>query len=136
MPETQTPPPPDAPELTELQQRVQSLEGELAQANQTIVQLERRAQIDALLRESEAIDLEAARLLTEVAVASMAEPDVQAAVSDLRRRRPYLFRNRGPGALAMSAQANDDPADDAGQRAAQTGSRRDLLRYLRLRRTN
>jgi hypothetical protein len=129
--------------------RVAELEGAIAQ-------LERRAQVDALLIEADAIDLEAARLLTEAALAAMDEPDVRLAVAELRRVRPYLFTNgtfsaarRGGGAGAAGAasalgakpQARPGAAGairevhDAAAEAQSTGDRTDLLRYLRLRRT-
>ncbi|MEX0886049.1 MAG: hypothetical protein WD009_06380 [Phycisphaeraceae bacterium] len=122
--------------------RVELLEGELVEARRTIERLERRARIDALLTESEAVDLEAARLLTECAVEQMDEPDVSAAVEELRRHRPYLFRRRvggvggvgGAGVMAAREEEDGGAATHAAAEAAASGDRRDLLRYLRLRR--
>lgn len=114
-----------------------ALRAELAEARGVIAALERRQKIDALLAESEAVDLEAARLLTEHAVSGMAAPDLALAVSDLRRQRPYLFRRRSePGALGMGARevAGVSPLEEAAERAVATGHRRDVLAYLRLRR--
>ena len=115
----------------------QQLERQLAEAQQTITSLERRQKIDALLSESDAVDLEAARLLTELSVSQMDQPDVAAAVRELRRSRPYLFRHRSaPTDSAMGARV--EPISDdalAAERAAATGDRRDLLNYLRLRRS-
>jgi hypothetical protein len=112
------------------------LRTELDQARATISQLERRQRIDDLLRDAQTIDLDAARLLTEVAVTQMSEPDVAVAVADLKRHKPYLFRERHDSPPLMPARHDspDPAADDAAQRAAATGDRRDLLRYLRLRR--
>lgn len=124
--------------LSEVQARLAALQDQVEEANQTVSQLERRQQIDALLAESDAIDLEAARLLTERVVETMDEPDVQMAVRDLRRHKPYLFRQRlsmGHGAMAPRVGDGDDAvADDAAERAMHSGDRRDLLAYLRLRR--
>lgn len=126
--------------LNELNERLEQLQGELGEAHQTVEHLERRQQIDALLAEADAIDIEAARLLTERAVEQMSEPDVQLAVADLRRTRPYLFRHRstdGSGAMAARFGSTDSPpavAEQAAQRAVTSGDRRDLLDYLRLRR--
>lgn len=113
----------------------------LAEREQTIASLERREQIDALLRESDAIDLEAARLLTELAVQRMSEPDAAAAVADLRRSKPYLFRSaaRGGASGALAPRQGEGAsvkrdADHAASAAQQSGHRSDLLRYLRLRR--
>jgi len=127
-------------QLGELRDRFTQLQTQLDSSQDTITSLERRQKIDALLTDSDAIDLEAARLLTEISVSQMDEPDVSTAVSDLRRQKPYLFRHRprptdsamaprvAPGAVLPAAQ------DAAAERAAATGDRRDLLDYLRLRR--
>jgi len=125
------------------EQRLEALAAErdrfkqqLEQTQQTVAALERRQKIDQLLAESDTVDLEAARLLTEVAVAQMDEPDVKLAVEDLRRDKPYLFR--APESVSAMSPALDPPPgapqEDAAARAAQTGDRRALLAYLRLRR--
>ncbi len=127
----------------EAQQQLEALGAEQAQlrqqldeSRQTIASLERRQKIDQLLAESDTVDLAAARLLTEAAVADMDEPDLQLAVQDLRRSKPYLFH--AAPRLSTLAPALDPPhtapEEDAAARAAQTGDRRDLLTYLRLRR--
>lgn len=125
-------------ELGEVRAQMQTLQHQLAESRQTLDHLERRQRIDALLAESEAIDLDAARLLTERAVQEMDEPDVKAAVDDLKRHKPYLFRRRasqGHGAMAPQVGEPDAPvAEELAHRAAVSGHRRDLLRYLRLRR--
>ena len=130
------------------EQRLGDLERELGElrsaydaSQEAITALERRERIDALLTESDTVDLEAARLLTEVAVAGMDEPDVGAAVADLRRHKPYLFDRGGVGLpSAMGPREpehnNPDPAADAADQARATGDRRDLLRYLRMRRSH
>jgi len=125
--------------LTELQQELQTKSQRVTELEQTIDDLERRSAIDQLLVEAEAIDLEAARLLTAAAVEQMDEPDVAEAVAELRRSKPFLFRRNGSAATAMSARADgsrraDDAADHAAAEALATGDRTDLLRYLRLRR--
>lgn len=124
-------------EAGQMREQLTALQSQLDEASKTIDSLERRQRIDALLAESEAIDLDAARLLTERAVMEMDEPDVAEAVEDLRRHKPYLFRKRrGATASAMSARVSDE-GDDAAQAAEQaiaSGDRKDLLRYLRLRR--
>lgn len=115
-----------------------ALAAELAEARETIRALERRQKIDAVLAQSDPIDLEVARLLTEAAVRVMDEPDVKLAIDDLRRQKPYLFRRREGGPAGMPARppraAPADTADAAARRAVESGDRRDLLRYLRLRR--
>ena len=126
--------------LDEVRHRLAQMESELDEARQTVTRLERRQRIDELLAQSDAVDLEVARLLTEAAVETMDEPDVKLAIDDLRRHKPYLFRHRpGGSASAMSAHVSDDrgsTARGAAAQAAVSGDRRDLLRYLRLRRQN
>ncbi len=123
-------------QLDTLQTRVNELTGALAESERAIAALERRQRIDAMLCEADAVDLEAARLLTEAAVAQMDDPDVALAVTDLCRQKPHLFRRRSTAAQAMGVEPDDDdPLHDAAMQASTTGDRRDLLRYLRLRRT-
>lgn len=123
-------------QLGELHDRFAQLQSQLDESQQTITSLERRQKIDALLTDSDAIDLEAARLLTEISVSQMDEPDVSAAVDDLRRQKPYLFRQRRNGHDSAMSPRVDPPSTQtlAAERAAATGDRRDLLDYLRLRR--
>lgn len=128
------------------EQQVQSLQGELDQIrqslNETQAQLataERRQRIDQLLIESEAIDLEAARLLTEAAVAQMDEADVAEVVAELRDRKPYLFRSHQGRSTtgSMGSRPNNgatDTREEAAAVAADSGDRADLIRYLRMRR--
>ncbi|RME27578.1 MAG: hypothetical protein D6800_04885 [Candidatus Zixiibacteriota bacterium] len=124
-------------QLEQLNEQLHDLSNRLKEADETIRSLERRQRVDALLMESEAIDLEAARLLTEQAIATMDEPDIDLAVRDLRRQKPYLFRHRhGSDSPAMAPGLTEDvnPTRQAAEQAAMSGNRRDLLRYLRLRR--
>lgn len=125
-------------QLTGLQAQLAEAQQRVEQAEQTIQSLERRQRIDALLAEADAMDVDAARLLTEAAVQSMEEPDVAEAVEDLRRHKPYLFHpdsSQAVGlALAPEIEGLDDPLAQAAEQAQHSGDRRDLLRYLRLRR--
>ena len=147
-------------ELAQLRAQVGSLTEQLSASRATVARLERQQRIDELLAESDPIDRHAARLLTEAAVAQMDEPDVKLAIDDLRRTKPYLFRDSnngtpslsGPGANGapeaasagssgggglMAGRARDGGVSRlaaAAEHAAASGDRRDLLRYLRLRR--
>lgn len=123
-------------QAVELRARISELEGALKEANDSLAAVERRHRIDLLLMQHEALDLEAARILTEAAVAAMDEPDVAVAVADLRRRTPSLFRRRaGPaGAALRPAAAERDSLADLAAEAAQAGDRASVLRYLRARR--
>lgn len=100
---------------------------------------ERRRQIERALAEADAIDLETAALLTEAAVSQMDEADINAAVGELKRRKPFLFARRTPRSTVMAPRAQHDARAEhlAGAReaAASTGDRAALLRYLRLRRS-
>lgn len=125
-------------QLAGLQTQLDESRHRFEQAEQTIESLERRQRIDALLVEADAIDIDAARLLTEAAVQTMNEPDVTEAVDDLRRHKPFLFHpdssDAGGLALAPMIEGQDDPLAQAAEQAQHSGDRRDLLRYLRLRR--
>jgi hypothetical protein len=122
----------------ELDRALQGARSQLGDAQQTIAALERRQKIDALLADAEAIDVEAARLLTEKTIEMMEEKDVAMAVADLRRHKPYLFRQRPTtGTSAMSPKWDSTElheAEAAAGEAMRSGDRRDLLRYLRMRR--
>jgi hypothetical protein len=120
-------------------ERIDELEQQIAEKDQLIRDLEQREQIGNLLREADAIDVDAARLLTEATLAAMDQPDIERAVADLRRTKPYLFRVRsrpvaGQSPRGVAAPSCEDRAAQAASEAAVTGHRRDLLRYLRMRR--
>ncbi|MCC7145160.1 MAG: hypothetical protein IT443_01805 [Phycisphaeraceae bacterium] len=124
--------------LTAAQRDLERQAQELRQVKERLAQVERQGDIDRQLTEAQTIDLEATGVLTQAALAAMAEPDVAAAVEELRRQKPYLFRQR-PRAHATAMPAQDEfgltkGVDIAREQAAQSGHRLDLLRYLRLRR--
>ena len=112
----------------------------LQEQRQRISDMQRQRHIDELLMESEAIDLETTRLLTELALSEMEEPDVEQAISQLCRRKPFLFRQTARGAAALSPKAENDQTsltrsmERAAAEAHSSGNRMALLRYLRLRR--
>ncbi|MEX0775202.1 MAG: hypothetical protein WD042_05750 [Phycisphaeraceae bacterium] len=136
--------PPPASGGADLQSQFDAMRRQLDDANATITRLERRQRIDQLLAEADAIDLDAGRLLTEAALSTMEQPDVKLAIDDLRRVKPWLFRQSSGTSLANSGAAAAMPANIRGRRdaanplqtahaQAATGTRRDLLHYLRLR---
>lgn len=119
------------------EQQLAALQSELDETRAALDQAERRHRMDALLIESEVVDLEAARLLTELAVGQMDEPDIDLAVSELRERKPYLFARAPVAGGAMSPRSATRPADSRealATAAATSGDRRTLLKYLRARR--
>jgi len=112
---------------------------QLNEQAETIESLRRQRDIDELLVEASAIDLETARLLTELALHEMDKPDVAQAVEEIRQQKPFLFRHAAGGTGALSPkEAGFSPSAERLQRAAAeacvTGHRQDVLRYLRLRR--
>jgi len=126
-------------QLAQLQDEVQNKANKLIELEQQVQHLEQTSRIDQLLVQSDAVDLDAARLLTAIAVDQMDQPDVDAAVAELRRTKPFLFRARTHTSSALSARP-DTPTvhhdmEDAADEASATGNRTDLLRYLRLKRT-
>lgn len=123
-------------ELATLQATLTDSQAELTQLRDAVSRMERQQKIDALLSDADAVDMEVARLLTEAAVEVMDEPDVALAIDELRRTKPYLFSRQRveTGAMGLRGRATSLPAEEAASVAATTGDRRDLLRYLRLRR--
>ena len=132
---------------TTLGARISALEAQLEQAHEALDASERRRTIDLALIEADAVDVETARLLTEIAVLQMDEPDVLLAVSELRERKPFLFRRArasgGPafgamGELGAGAALGRGGAagglEGAAEAALATGDRASLLAYLRMRR--
>lgn len=126
----------DVSAMAELERERDALREQLCASEQRAERLERQSRMDALLAEADVVDLEAARLLTEAAVMQMDEEDLELAVEDLRKHRPYLFRrvalDSGQGVMGEESETS---VDGAAQRARASGHRRDLLAYLRLRRS-
>lgn len=123
----------------ELSGRIDELERLVAQTREALDSVERRHRIDQALLEADAIDLESARLLTELALGQMDAPDEASAVAELRSRKPFLFRARAArsSSRAMSGRPRDAEGDgllEAAEEAARSGDRRSLLRYLEARR--
>lgn len=117
--------------------RVAELEAALGQAREALDHAERRHAIDLELIRAGVVDMDVARLMTELAVAGMGKADVAHAVSDLRRRKPFLFRRAtSPGVMAPLAEAGSGERELLAREAEETGDRRTLLRYLRARRAS
>ncbi|MEX2218353.1 MAG: hypothetical protein WD749_06290 [Phycisphaerales bacterium] len=130
--------PAGADRAAELEAQLREAQASLGQAREALDASERRRAIEREVAREGAIDVEAAALLTEAAVAGMEGADLRAAVAELRRTKPFLFRAPAPavrsGAMAGAA---DEPApalDDAATAARESGDRRLLLRYLRMKR--
>ena len=127
-------------QLGEMHKRVQTMESDLAQARESLQAIQQRQELDALLTGAQAIDLEAGRVLAEDLLARREVADGRAALAQLRRQKPWLFRRqtRQAEAMGMPARSTEDaatPSAQAAQQAFASGQRRDLMQYLRLRRS-
>ena len=118
------------------EERLADLEKQLDQARSAIGQAEQRARLEREAQAMNAVDVETVVLLAQAALAGMDAPDVGAALRDLKRRKPFLFR-AAPSAASMAGDPGD-PGDAQLARALEeartSGDRQALLRYLRLRR--
>jgi hypothetical protein len=125
--------------VEEVLKDLETKEAQLEEQRVALDDLQRRQAIDDLLGDEQAVDVETARVLTERVCAEMDEPDLSAAVAEVRRRKPFLFRTRALESGVLAPQSGDlvdahETLDEAAEQAQQTGRRQDLLRYLRLRR--
>ncbi|MFG0241988.1 MAG: hypothetical protein ACF8R9_04295 [Phycisphaerales bacterium JB054] len=98
---------------------------------------ERARQIDRELLIAGVVDLDAARTLVEAHASDGAT--VLEAVSRVRERRPLLFAARGRSgvratSLPVTEREGDGTLGEVAEAARETGDRRLLLRYLRMRR--
>lgn len=125
--------------VAQLQADLATLKSKLEKANSEAKAGEQRRRIEQELGASDTLDLEVTRLLTEIAIGDMADPDIAGVVADLKRRKPFLFKRAaaGGGFSAMSPQPSA-PArttlTDLAAEARSSGDRRALLSYLRARR--
>lgn len=118
--------------------RTTELEAQLAEARRKAEAAERRRAIDLELMKAGAIDFEIAGDLAERAAA--AGSDLPAAVRDLKRAKPYLFRSAPQPAIANPNAApirdRDDSLAGLADQARRSGSRRQLLGYMRAKRAD
>ncbi len=128
--------------VEELRGKLASALEDLEAAREALDASERKRQIECCLAEAGAVDVAAARLLTEAAVEEMDAPDVALAIEDLKRTKGWLFRHphgwpaQGAGSVMSGRPAERwcGALEDAAEEAAVTGDRGALLRYLRLKR--
>ncbi|MBN1554229.1 MAG: hypothetical protein JXA11_05755 [Phycisphaerae bacterium] len=136
--------------VRQLEETLQRREDELATAEaqrdeiQTrLVETENRAVVDRAFQQAGVIDGEAAMLLLSrrVDLAGEATPnELTRAVEQLLLDKPFL-RAAAPAMPPATRTGRDAPnlsarIADAAQRAITSGNRRDVIEYLRLRRTN
>jgi hypothetical protein len=126
-------------ELERLRTRIAELEAQLKEKDEAIDAIETRRRIDTAVSAAGAVDIEAAALLTAVAIEGVEDADIEGAVAELRSEKPFLFASSGGvrGAAAgssMAPAAAREGVTHAAAEAAATGDRAALLRYLRMRR--
>ncbi len=126
-----------------------ALAAQLAQANERIarmsdeltgLQIEQR--LTHKLAAAGAIDLEAAVLVARSRIEGKTEADIDGCVTQLRKEKGYLFGAASPivaprktATVKDRVTHNQTVLEQAAKRAARTGSRVDLQRYLVLRRS-
>ena len=126
--------------LEEVKAQLAHNEEQIRRSDAMIAALERRVAIDEALVESDAVDLDAARLLVEQSIAGGEAKDIDGAVAELQRRKPLMFRRRKFAATALAARETNGHTPHreqlvrAAAEASSSGHRMDVLRYLRLRR--
>lgn len=131
-------------EIDPLLEELERARARIAELERSLADAERARELEARLREAGAVDLETA---TTMALAilernereSDGEPVSEAdAVGELLRTKPFLFAAPvgGPGVVGMAGMPSPaiDDAARLAERARETGDRRLLLRYLRVRR--
>lgn len=123
--------------------RIRALEAEISVLRATVTDLqhalagtERRGLIEKALTDNQAVDMETATLLIEVAMGGPGAPDAATAVRDLRKRKPFLFHGGSVRGSAMSGAMTegDGGMGRAAEEARASGDRAALLRYLKMRR--
>ena len=120
------------------QRRAEELARGLEAVRAALEGSERRRALDQVLFERGARDVEVARLLAERAMGEGA--DAEAAVREVRRRRPHLFAGSGAGVAGAAPWTDVEEPEGyeeiagATRRAQSTGDRDAVLRYLRLKR--
>jgi len=122
--------------LATLAGRVVELECELTTARETLVARDAQQELEVAIAAAGAIDPETVRLLVERAAEKTPDVGVGELVSELKDRKPLLFREAGVPGSPMAARATSRSSKDLAMArdAAASGDRASLLRYLRVRR--
>lgn len=118
-----------------LESQVKEFEESLTSIRAQLQDEQRARAIDAELHKAEPIDADTVRMLIEVSITDKANADVAKVVTDLKKRKPFLFREvPRRGAYGTFAEAGIDESRSLAEEARLTGDRNALLRYLRARR--
>jgi hypothetical protein len=133
-------PPADA-DATGLAAKLEALQEQVSKAHAAMERIERSRRIEQLLRAARAEDVAAAAELVEHTLAEGGgKMTLEAAIEQLQRKRPALFKRRAsptPPASAMSGRAPDATADDTLADLARrigAGEHRSIMEYMRARR--
>lgn len=120
----------------ELEARITQIEQEMEELRTSNAQQQRERDLEIELALAEAIDVETARLLVDRVMDADESIDVPAAVAEVKRAKPFLFRGSTRRSV-MSGQAIPEGRDvlaSLADEARLSGDRAALLRYLRARR--
>lgn len=118
-----------------LEAQIKEFEESLASVRAQLQDEQRARAIDAELHKADPIDADTVRMLIEVSMPDKQNADVAKVVGDLKKRKPFLFREsprRSPYGAFPERDADESRA--LAEEARLTGDRNALLRYLRARR--
>lgn len=118
----------------ELESRLAASAKSLAESREALDAAERKREIERELTRQGAFDLDTAAMVTEAAIAGMTKADAKAAIADLKRTKPFLFRTPARTSAMSAAVESESSLEHAAATARESGDRRALLRYLRMRR--
>ena len=121
-------------EVEELKLELAETAAQLGQARAALDAAEREHELEAQLHRAGVVDAETARALIGPRVE--AGEGVASVLAELRRTKPFLFGEAygARGSIGGVSGGGIDPAEVAAEQARQSGDRRALLKYLRLRR--
>lgn len=132
------------------EKRSEELEAELANAKEQISKvtgelagIKTEQKLMRKLAQAGASDLEAAVLIAQTRLAGESDGEIDNAVEQVLKEKPYLFGRNSSGNMKATATAaakdklssSQVVLERAAKRAAVTGDRRDLQEYLRVRRS-
>jgi hypothetical protein len=132
----------DASDTTALAEQLARANERIAQMSDELNGLQIEQQLTHKLAAAGAIDLEAAVLVARARIEGRTEADIDGCVARLRKEKGYLFGGSSPIVVPRKTAPakdrvtqNQAALEQAAKRAARTGSRVDLQRYLMLRRS-
>lgn len=125
-------------EREELASSLEELRSALDESRSMLIESERRRHVDAALTELRSVDLETARVMLEGSVeGEQDEESIRRAAAELKRKKPFLFRSSGAptgGSMGGRPRQGARALETRAREASETGDRKALMRYLRVRR--